>query len=152
MSQRIDSDLKELNDRIALLRQLLSDPLMVTIAKKYLFPKASQDDTSVAPPLQERKPRRQRNPRRKHGALIRATADIVKGSLMPISAKDVTSKLEQSGFQFDAENKQVAVSKALRALAKKGKIEAQKNGHGPKAPLFYSKNGANLFPVQETTH
>jgi hypothetical protein len=86
---------------------------------------------------QPRRTFRPRTTKKRRGALERKVFEVVKGKATSVTAKDVTRMMEAEGFSFAAEDHQVAVSKALRQLAKKNKIHAERNGHA-KAPIIYT--------------
>ncbi len=156
MNNRIQTSISDKIRKLELLRDLLADPEIATMARSILSPKSSTAaNVSEPSDVNQQPPRKTRRAASfKRGALIRSVSDILKTATSPMSAKEVMHILEQRNFHFSAEKKQVAVSKALRSLHKKKKINAEKKGNGPKAPIFYWKAGAgaNLFPVQETTH
>ncbi|MGA9063440.1 MAG: hypothetical protein WB341_17485 [Terracidiphilus sp.] len=92
---------------------------------------------------------RPRKTNKKRGALERKVLEVVKKRAAPVTAKMVTQIMEDERFSFAAENHQVAVSKALRQLAKKTKLNAQQNGHA-KDPIIYTYPALRQVPVRET--
>jgi hypothetical protein len=90
-----------------------------------------------------------RKPGRKPGALVKKALAIVQGSNMELSAKRVADLMENGGFVFETNDKEIAVSKALRKLAKEGKIASRRSGLGKKPALLYRPIGPALVPVQE---
>lgn len=137
--------------RAEMLSELLSDPSLVPIARRILSipstPAPNQDQLEL-PQLkpESRKPQAQRRTQR--GVLERAVLDIVNQSPNFVAAKDVTRALEVKGFHFEALQHQVSVSKALRALARKKRIDKEQSGPA-KAAIFYKSK--HDFPVQERT-
>jgi hypothetical protein len=105
-------------------------------------------------PVQTQKPiaRRRASSRRRRGALSGTVYLVIQQSTKPMTARDVTIKMEQDGYTFSAKDHQVAVSKVLRTLAEGGKIHAEKSGDHDKSPIFYSRistQDAQRFPVRE---
>ena len=89
---------------------------------------------------------------RKPGPLAEKAFEVVKNAMAEISARDVAAKLQESGFVFRVRDREVATSKALRKLAKQGKLATKRSGPGKKSAILYMSNAiAQSFPVQETT-
>ena len=70
--------------------------------------------------------------------MTRRAVEIVNGSLLPITARDVADKMTNEGFNFKSGNKYIAVSKALRRVSEDNEINAQP-GPSPKSPILYSR-------------
>jgi hypothetical protein len=137
----IDPSLLGKIKRIEQLCGLLRDPEIAAFAQELLTERngAPVPDTTKLPSRPESV---------KRGTLPLAAMDVLKESPRSMSARDVMHALEAKGFQFEASNHHVSVSKALRSLAKKGKIEKERSGPG-KAALLYKRKSTVLFPVQE---
>ena len=115
--------------KLKLFRDLLKDPEFAAIAKEQLLKQAEVKGAAHQP--QEREtPRPRRRTRRQ---LKKRALDIVTNSTEPLTAKDVTEKLASQKFDYDA----VAVSKALRSLAREGEIRATP-GEKAKSAIRYS--------------
>ena len=136
------------------LRKLLRNPMVADIARRILAEQSidtpqNGSGSSRQPDLPSRTPVPVKRGR-KHGALVSSVLKTVMNSTsQPVTAKNVTAMLESTGFEINARDKQLAVSKALRALAAKGKIEAEQNG-GKKSPFFYRPKGSaqQSIPMQ----
>jgi hypothetical protein len=138
-------DLDDYIKRLQQLRDLLRDPEIAAIARTMLSVSATQEHASNgsgaianAIPTSPQVPIK---PARKRGALVRAVFEVTRRATSPMSAKGVTEALESNGFAFGAQDRQVAVSKALRTLWKQNKIEAEQNG-GKKSAIFYRPKGS----------
>jgi hypothetical protein len=88
------------------------------------------------------------NSEKRRGDLVRKVFDVVQIKAAPVTAKDVTQAMEAEGFPFDADDPQIAVSKALRQLAKQKKIHAEKGAHA-KAAIIYNAFLSHQVPVRE---
>jgi len=114
-----------------------------------LFSSATPTPIPVAPKSRtpQRKAAHRKHPRKRRG-LEAVAVEMVKMAGVPMSARAVTQRLEDSGFAFGARNHQVAVSKALRQAAKHDKI-AEKRGEYAKAAIVYVPfSAASKGPVQ----
>jgi hypothetical protein len=128
--------------KVRLLGELLGDPEIAAVARTIL---ATPD---IGVPMPKPNIRKGRTGRGKRG-LKKKALDIVKRSTAPLSAKEVAEAMEREGFTFESVDKAVAVSKALRTLAKSQKI-GHKKGDRPKDAIMYTRL-PTLVPVQERT-
>lgn len=143
----IQSALDEKIRKLQQLRDLLSDPEIAKIARNLLSQRNGAEPPAPTPVSSSANvTRRIRRSGRKRGALLKAALDIVKSAAKPLTAKDVTGFMELNGFNFEAKDKQIAVSKALRVLAGQRRIGSERTGRG-KAPLVYSPLTKN--PLQQ---
>jgi hypothetical protein len=144
----IDDSIRKLTQ----LRELLTDPEIAAYVRRIL---KEQDDAVVqraeTAAVMPRSTRLRRRRKEKRGTLVRAAFNVVKNSSDLVSAKKVASVLESEGYTFEAKDKCVAVSKALRTLARDQKIKQVRTGSNPKAPILYGPMNSSLFPVQERT-
>src|SRR5258708_37218476 len=138
ITKNIQSALDEQIKKLQLLRDLLSDPDIARIARTLLVERATPSPApmlSVAPVA----PRKGRRRKQKRGTLKKKALEIVKKSTRPLTARDVAAAMEAEGFDFESDDKTVAVSKALRTLARATKIDHRKSGEGAKSAILYTR-------------
>jgi hypothetical protein len=151
MTTNVQNALDDKIRKLQQLRDLLSDPEIARLARSILSKPNGAVATTVAASAITAPTRRGRPPKRKRGSLKTKALEIVRKSTGPLSAKAVAEAMESEGFSFEAQDKFIAVSKALRSLAKATKIH-YKPGDRPKAAIMYSRL-PSLVPVQgETRH
>ncbi len=131
--------------KLQALAKLLDDPDISSLIAQFGLPGEKFAGTS---PAQMKLPVT-RKPGRKPGALVKEALTVVQSGTTEVSAKRVTEIMERRGFVFETNDKEIAVSKALRKLAKEGIIEKRRSGLGKKSALLYKPIGPSLVPVQE---
>lgn len=136
ISQSRSEQLRSRASKLAVLADLLDDQEIVTELEGIFASAPPAPVATKSTPLASLA-KRKKSPTKQRGSLERKALDIVKSSVTPLTAKDVTTKMETEGFRFSAENHQVAVSKALRELTKKKMLHAEQIGHA-KSPVLYS--------------
>jgi hypothetical protein len=158
MTNNIQTALDEKIRKLTQLRDLLSDPEIAKIARNILSqPRTAKPaidaDISIVLPASQSTPRARRTLKKKRGTLVKKVAEIVTQSTSALTARDVADALESQGFNIQAQDKAIAVSKALRTLATKQKIIAKKGDHA-KAAISYMRlpSLVPLIPVQEMRH
>jgi hypothetical protein len=139
LQSALDSHIKKIEQ----LRELLSDPTVAAVARALLS--EGSNVTTATGRISE--PRRRY--KRHGGSLVESALEAVKRLGSPVTARSVAEELEKNGYRFHASNKNVAVSKVLRALHKEGRLTAVKGEH-EKAAILYSSSEMGLLqnPVQ----
>lgn len=117
------------------LRDLLADPEIAKFARNLLGQKTATPNA----PAEARRP--QKRAEKKRGALPRAALAVIQASSRKLAAKEVAHILDSQGFLFKASDKEVATSKALRLLADKHQVAAERSGPGKAAILYGPLNG-----------
>jgi hypothetical protein len=157
MTTSIQNALDDKIRKLQQLRDLLSDPEIAKIARSILS-RRDASGTAVDAVMAAISPARapanvRRKRKKKRGILVKKVFEMVRDSTVPLTAKEVALALDRDGFDFKAEDKIVSVSKALRSLAAKQKIN-HKRGQHAKAAISYSRL-PSLVPVvtvQEMRH
>lgn len=117
------------------LRDLLADPEIAKFARNLLTQKPTTSSETAEP---KRAPKRVG---KKRGALPMAALAVIQASARKLAAKEVAHILDSQGFPFKASDKEVATSKALRLLADKHQVAAERSGPGKAAILYGPLNG-----------
>jgi hypothetical protein len=115
-----------------------NDPALFPLFRELFSIPTTTTTSLVAAPSHESdhalKPRKKYT--RRGGSLLDHVEKSLRDYCEQTTAKELAQYMAASGIKFKARDPEIAVSKALRHLAKMGRINAQRGGHS-KAPIIY---------------
>jgi hypothetical protein len=134
--------------KVSELTKLLADPEVAAVARWLLGDQISATPQSNTPNFL--RPKQTVIVKKRRGELQQAAFNVVKNAMSPLSAKRVAELMEANGFQFEAVDRQIAVSKVLRKLKDQQRIAGKKINSGGKSAFVYS--AIAQASVEGTTH